>query len=206
MNRKKIDKLATFFEEISGDTEEVFLLFADLCGSTEYKADCVQQGQPELLWISRQLIFLQRAADIIKRYGGEVVKTIGDEVFAYFHNSVNPEGILKSAIEIVQSFDGLKSFTGKSKINAKISIDFGSTYNGAIIQSTPFDPIGVPVDRCARLNSAASAKTIVFSKEFLNRLSSSTDIAVNYQSRYGYKQESADFKGLGKTTFYRINC
>jgi len=205
MSRKtKIWKLIPLFEDLFGKTEEIFLLFADLCGSTEFKKKCADTDQPELVWISRQLVFLQRAAEIIQKYDGKIVKTIGDEVFAYFSSSTNPEQILKCAIEIIQSFDNLQSFKGKSKINAKISVDFGPTYNGSITGSIPFDPIGLPVDRCARLNSEAKQNEIVFSKDFLANLNSHNQGIINYQDRYGYKQDSIELKGLGKIDIYKI--
>ena len=203
-HKKNINAVLSFYEAICGDTEDIFLLFADLCGSTEYKKNCTIQGQPVFVWITRQLIFLKRTADIIKKYKGIVVKTIGDAVFAYFSAETNPNDVLKCAVEIIQSFDNLRSFKERSKIKVKISVDFGSTYNGSIVSSTPFDPIGLPADRCARLISKANNDEVVFSKNFFDKLNTSNNDGVNYEDKYGYKQHSANFKGLGDMGFYKI--
>lgn len=203
-NKKKIVKLLPIFEQRFGQPEEIYLLFADLCGSTEFKKNCLDTEQPELVWISRQLIFLERAAEIINKYEGNFVKTIGDEVFAYFDKSKEPGRILKCTIEVIQSFDNLKIYVGKSKINAKISIDFGPTYNGSISESIPFDPIGLPVDRCARLNSIAASNEIIFSQSFCDRLTSTDPANVSHEKLYGYKKHDIDVKGLGRINCYKI--
>lgn len=107
--QRKVELLPQLVESIVSDTADVFLLFVDLCGSTLYKRKCIQQKQPDLTWIFRQLIFLQRAADLVKKYNGIIVKTIGDELFAYFEATTYPEEIIKCAIEIIQGFGNLKS-------------------------------------------------------------------------------------------------
>lgn len=203
-NKKKIVKLLPIFEQRFGHPEERYLFFADLCGSTEFKRNCLETDQPELVWISRQLVFLERAAEIIDKYNGIIVKTIGDEIFACFDKLIEPERILRCAVEIIQSFDNLKIFTGKSKINVKISIDFGAIYNGSISENIPFDPIGLSVDRCARLNSIAITNEILFSQIFCDRLSSTNPANISYKKLYGYKKYDTDAKGLGKINYYKI--
>ncbi|MBM3252866.1 MAG: adenylate/guanylate cyclase domain-containing protein [Candidatus Omnitrophica bacterium] len=203
-NKKKIVKLLPIFEQRFGQPEEIYLLFADLCGSTEFKKNCLDTEQPELVWISRQLIFLERAAEIINKYEGNVVKTIGDEVFACFDKLKEPGKVLKCAIEVIQSFDNLKIYTGKSKINAKISIDFGPTYNGSISEAISFDPIGLSVDRCARLNSIAASNEIIFSQSFWDRLTPTDPANVSSEKLYGYKKCDIDARGLGKISCYKM--
>ena len=201
--QRKIELLPQLVESLVGDTRDVFLLFVDLCGSTEYKMYCSAQGQPDSTWILRQLIFLQGAAALVKQYRGVVVKTIGDELFAYFESTADPENVLKCAIEIIQGYENLKAYQGKARLVARVSLDVGLTYNGSIIASVPFDPIGSPVDRCARLNSIAKNNEIVFSEDFLaaieNKLSPQ-----GFKSKYGYKTYSKKVKGFGKIKFYSI--
>ena len=180
--QEKVELLPNIVESLIGDTADLYLLFIDLCGSTEYKQHCIISKQPDLIWIFRQLIFLERSAKIIKKYDGKVVKTIGDEVFAYFEVSTEPEYVLKCAIEIIQSFDNLKAFNGISKIEAKASIDFGLTYNGSIVDSVSFDPIGLPVDRCARLNSIAVNNQIIFSEVFFD-LANTKSSTANFKNK-----------------------
>lgn len=201
--QRKVELLPQLVESIVADTADVFLFFVDLCGSTLYKQNCIAQGQPDLTWIFRQLIFLQRAADLVKKYNGVIVKTIGDELFAYFEATTSPEEVLKCAIEVVQSFENLKSYQGVSRIDAKASIDVGLTYNGTIDNSQRFDPIGSAVDRCARLNSVAGKNEIVFSEDFLNSVESAMPSG-KFKSKYGYRTRRENLKGFGKIKCFSI--
>lgn len=202
---KTTENFLKLSESLVSDSADVFLFFSDLVGSTEYKNSLILQDIPDIVWISRQLIFLKRCADIIKRYNGINVKTIGDEIFSYFEATTDPFSIIKCSVEILQSFDNIRTFKGKSKIKAKISIDFGLTYNGSIDKLIPFDPIGVPVDRCSRLNSLANENEIIFSNEFMDILKSK-----NHKSRIDEKFNIStlenDLKGLGKIKYYKINA
>lgn len=200
---KKVELLPQLLESVVGDCADVFLLLVDLCGSTQFKQNCIDSGQPDFIWISRQLIFLQRTAQNIKNMSGVVVKTIGDSVFAFFEATTDPEIVLKCAIETIQGYETLKSFKGPSKIRAKASIDFGSTYNGSIVGSVLFDPIGLPVDRCARLNSVAENNEIVFSEDFL-LVAKERCPGKDFKSKYGYSEFMCDMKGIGETKYFKI--
>lgn len=201
--QQKVQLLPDIFESIVGDSADVFIVFVDLCGSTEYKQACIESDQPDLNWICRQLIFLGRAADNIKKHEGVVVKTIGDEIFAFFEATTDPEIVLKCSIEIIQGYGNLKAYKGPSKIEAKASIDFGSTYNGSIVESVEFDPIGLPVDRCARLNALAKKNEILFSRDFL-KIAEAWSSAKEFNTKYGYDTHNENLKGIGKTEYYRI--
>ena len=203
--QQKVQLLPDIIESIVGDSADVFILSVDLCGSTEYKQNCIDLKQPDFTWISRQLIFLQRASMIIEKHEGVVVKTIGDEILAFFEATTDPEVVLKCAIEIIQGYDNLNAFKGPSKIEAKASIDFGSTYNGSIVDSVEFDPIGLPVDRCARLNSLAKKNQILFSKDFL-AVAEEKSSAKDLKAKYAYESYVENLKGIGKTKYFSITA
>jgi class 3 adenylate cyclase len=200
---KAITGLVELSEALVSDTSDIFLLFADLIGSTEYKHFLVSQGLPDIIWIQRQLLFLQRTATIINKCGGNVVKTIGDEVFAYFDAGSDPFSILDCATQINKAFENLKAYSGKSKIEAKVSVDFGSTYNGSIDSKIKFDPIGVSVDRCARLNSKANCSEILLSNSFYEILVlKKPETEIN--KMYSCTKTQENLKGLGNTIYYCI--
>lgn len=203
--QQKVQLLPDIIESIVGDSADVFILSVDLCDSTEYKQNCIDLKQPDFTWISRQLIFLQRASMIIEKHEGVVVKTIGDEILAFFEATTDPEVVLKCAIEIIQGYDNLNAFKGPSKIEAKASLDFGSTYNGSIVDSVEFDPIGLPVDRCARLNSLAKKNQILFSKDFL-AVAEEKSSAEELKAKYAYESYVENLKGIGKTKYFSITA
>jgi len=204
MKRKqKVELLQQLVESVVGDIADVYVFFVDLCGSTEYKQNCIDLKQPDLTWMFRQLIFLQRAAEIITKHEGVVVKTIGDEIFAFFYATTYPESVLKCAIEIIQGYENLKAYKGPSKIEVKASIDFGSTYNGSIVDSVKFNPIGLPVDRCARLNSLANKNEILFSQDFLS-LAEEKYTGKGFRTKYGIETFTENMKGIGETKYFKI--
>jgi len=198
-------------EMLVSDSADVYLLFVSLSGCTTYKYDLFTQGQPDIIWISRQLVFLNRSADIVKKYNGVIVKTIengiaGDNgIFVYFEAATNPFDILNCGIEIIQSFDDLKTYKGKSKIKTRISIDFGETYNGTISKSIPFDPIGLPVERCTWLNFITGPNQIIFSDEFLKRLATRKSLE-EIRQKYGITSKEAELRGLGNVMFHIYRC
>jgi len=196
----KLELLPDFLESLVGDPADVFILLVDLCGSTKFKQNCIVSGQPDMTWIFRQLFFLKRAAEIIGKHSGTVVKTIGDEIIAIFEATSDPETVLKCAIELLQAFQNQKIFRGPSKIEAKASIDFGETYNGEIVDKVRFDPIGLPVDRCARLNSIASPNEILLSVDFVEL----SKPMKKFKSKYGNKKRRANLKGIGDTVYFSI--
>ena len=201
--REKVELLEELLESIVGDAADVFIVFVDLCGSSDYKKNCISLRQPDLVWISRQLIFLQRAAEIIGKYEGTVVKTIGDEIFAFFEATTDPENVLKCVVEVIQGYENLRAYKGSSKIEAKASIDYGETYNGSITDGVPFDPIGLPVDRCSRLNALAKNNEILFSKDFLS-IAEAKSSAEYFETKYGYDAHADNLKGIGETEYFRI--
>jgi class 3 adenylate cyclase len=203
--KRDIGKLVSLAENVVSDTADLFLLFADLAGSTEYKNNLREQGIPDILWVMRQLTFLQRAAEITSKHDGNVIKTIGDEIFVSFDVTTPPEKVLACGIEIIQAFGNIKSFSGNSKIEAKISIDFGLTYNGALSRTGLFDPIGLPVDRCARLNSQTVKNEISFSEDFLDVLATDGTRQM-ILDKYGANAFSEELKGLGSVNYWKIKA
>lgn len=212
MNRaRKIQALPQLVDTLVAESRTVYVFFADLCGSTQYKQNCKDQGQPDINWIIRQNVFLQRCADLVKKYDGVFVKTIGDEIFAYFEDTVDSENVLKCGIEIIQSFDNLRAYQDQSKIEAKVSIDIGETYNGAILDNVPYDPIGSPVDRCARLNDLAGNNEIICSSVFFD-----TMLGQDYKEdflridelsqKYGFEYHEADLQGFASSGYFSMTA
>ena len=173
-----------------------------MSGSTEFKQTIILNGLPDTIWIHRQLTFLNRVATLIQRYGGSVVKTIGDEVFGFFDATVDPNSAFLCAVEAIKICRNLKSYTNKSRIEAKASLDVGLTYNGSLSETAPYDPIGTPVDRCARLNSLAVRNEIVMSDDFLTTLSDSYN-KVHKKFTLKIKSQTSNLKGLGRTRYHR---
>jgi class 3 adenylate cyclase len=120
---------------------------------------------------------------------------------AVFDFEISPDKILFCCLEIFNIFNELKMYNkGKFKIKSKASIDFGNCYNGSILESTSFDPIGRSVDRCARISKEAEPNSIVISDVYYDILK---DKCPNFDTRKLIKSKK-DMKGLGKVIYYKL--
>lgn len=193
-------KLAESLENLS-ESYDMYILFIDLCDSTAIKQYCIENEIPDLTWIMRLKVFLSRTAQIIQQYSGSIIKTIGDEVMATFPLKTNPSEIIKCTIEIFQTFENLKSYNkGKFKIYSKAAIDFGTCYDGQLINPNLVDPIGPAVDRCARLGKYVNKNEIIVSNDFYDLL---VENSFNF-SKYSLLTGEEDLKGLGIVKYYKL--
>jgi class 3 adenylate cyclase len=200
-NLGRIEALTESLEALS-ESVELYILFIDLCNSTAIKEFCRESALPDSLWITRQKVFLGRCATIVRQYGGQVVKTIGDEVMSTFDSGSDPRSIVRCCIEVFQRFQGLRSYDkGLFKITAKASIDFGLCYDGSIDDSSRIDPIGTCVDRCARLNKQAQPVQVCLSADFRARLGN----AVMSVEGIGLTSASANLAGLGFIEYFVLD-
>ncbi|TGL55268.1 adenylate/guanylate cyclase domain-containing protein [Leptospira wolffii] len=198
---ERVEKLSETLEVLSSEYD-LYILFIDLCDSTSFKKYCLDNSMPPFIWISRQMVFLSRTANVISRYNGTIVKTIGDEVMATFPTDVHVETIFKCCREVFQLFDNLKAFNKiPFKIEAKASLDFGTCFDGRIIDTAFVDPIGTAVDRCARMSKHASANSVVISPD-LRQICVEQDFQLESEI---ITEIEDDLKGLGKTKIYKIN-
>jgi class 3 adenylate cyclase len=204
MKGRILNRVGSLSESIESLAEafDLYILFIDLCDSTQIKQFCLENQIPDSIWITRQMIFLSRTGKIIQSYGGKVIKTIGDEVMANFDVGVNPFQIIRCCLEVFQTFQNLRSYNkGPFIIDAKAAIDYGACYDGHVV-GTPktIDPIGTCVDRCARIGKFASKKEIVFSQDFKEVL----DERHIQLDRYKLEVKEEELKGLGRVKFYKV--
>jgi class 3 adenylate cyclase len=196
----KVELLSDSIESLSR-TFDLYILFIDLCDSTRIKQFCLENQIPDSVWIIRQMIFLSRTSTIIQSYGGQVIKTIGDEVMSVFDITKDPPQILKCCFDVFQSFHNLKGYNkGTFIINAKAAIDYGTCYDGHLFGTSSIDPIGSCVDRCARISKHAGKSQIVFSDDFKSVLD---EKAVDL-TPYKIETLNEEFKGLGQVLFHRL--
>jgi len=200
--RKNIAVLGQIYEDLADDSVPLHIVFVDLCGSTEYKQLLIEQDLPHSIWLHRQLIFLQTVYKHVTAHGGTVVKTIGDEVMCTFDYSQPGEEIVHTLVELHCILAKLIAWTGKAKMRAKISLDYGETINCSLAKDT-YDPLGLCVDRCARLNKEAGPDEIVFSAEFNQRLHKKDKVGI-HQAIKEVQKHSTELRGIGIVGYYRV--
>ena len=134
----------------SGGHVEKAIGFFDLVGSTQRKMD---EGHRNGTIAALQHNAL--CAGVGSRFGGEVVKSLGDGVFMTFASS---RDAMLAALNINAGFD---RFTD---LETKIGLTVGSIERLTVLDQPDFS--GAAVDRCARLQAKAAPGEIVVDEPF----------------------------------------
>lgn len=145
------------------------VMFADLVGSTEFKA----QHPAEEDWLPRLCKFLLGVTRIVEA-DGRVVKYIGDEVMGVFEGDNAPLAAEQAAERILQFCEQLPN----EGMRVKLALDYGEVNLLDFSQTAArrsrkhrpalhaSDPNGLVVDRCARLMSESVAGAVLCSAQF----------------------------------------
>ena len=153
-----------YLVEFSTNTHSYCVGLVDMVDSTKISAKI---GPAK---ISRYYqIFLNSMSRILGRFGGFVIKNVGDSLFYYFpESSKNSKYGLMSCIEaslaMIESHDIISDRLhneGLPAIDYRVSADYGSV---VIMNSNAFnslDMIGPPVNMCSKINRSASKNGIV---------------------------------------------
>ncbi|MDI9348230.1 MAG: adenylate/guanylate cyclase domain-containing protein [Methylacidiphilales bacterium] len=129
------------------------ILFADITGSTKLYDTYGNQIAESIISIS-----LSKVKDIIKKYNGTVIKTIGDEVMCSFESG---NEALDSAAAIHLTFNDHKVLD-KYTISFKIGADYGE-----VIMSDN-DLFGNAVNIASRMTSIARSSQTIYSESLYN--------------------------------------
>lgn len=168
MNPTEIIKSSKIAEEILAairHKEKCTVMFVDLVGSTEFKAN----NPDEFVWLKRLAIFLDTITQIIEP-NGRVVKYIGDEIMAVFDGE-------DKLTQVVHTCENILEFCAKSPLDFRVKIgveygnvsliSFGSNSSSKRNKTNiPADPQGIVVDKCARIMHKALPNTIICSDGF----------------------------------------
>jgi len=107
-------------------------------------------------------IFLNSMNSIIRRFGGKVVKNVGDSLLYYFPNtsSLNNKQAFIDLLDCGSAMLGANEIINKKlleahlpPLNYKISADYGSVMIAHTVGSCDDDLFGSPVNMCAKINS-----------------------------------------------------
>ncbi len=135
--------------DLSPADDKIAILFADLAGSSALYR---QLGDATAKECIDQL--LNTLVALAERYGGQLIKSIGDEVMLRFSNA---ENAAISAIKIQEQAATLG-----------FAMRIGMSYGVAVIE--PHDVFGDTVNQAAFLTSMALARQIVIAEETVNCL------------------------------------
>jgi len=158
--KQQEDILLKFSEHTQNDCVGVI----DMKDSTKISAELSGEDVTKLYEI-----FLNFMAKIVRKYNGEVIKTIGDALLFRFPN-VDPskpkvmKNILECCLAMIESHGKLKEqlqAENMPELNYKVSVTYGSVKVAQSTTSNVSDIFGPTVNRCFKINSLCPENSIV---------------------------------------------
>ncbi len=157
-NENWLKKYGQAGQAFADGTESVAILFADLVGSTAFK-----HGRTAIDGIKKSYNHNTMAEGVIEsaKWGGEVVKFLGDGVMAFFggdHRSAmaNALGAANEFVEKLNEYNaGVPENDWAHRIQTRVGISFGPVWMMKFKHSDCDDPQGPNVDFAARLGAIA---------------------------------------------------
>jgi class 3 adenylate cyclase len=149
----------------SGNTQTYCVGLVDIIDSTKI---CAQMNVEK---ISRYYeIFLNSMSKILSRFGGVVLKNIGDCLVYYFPETSksNKEFGFMSILECSLAMSEYHNIISKKMreeklppIDYRISADYGSVVLMKSNNSSSIDMVGPPVNMCSKINKVAAMNDVV---------------------------------------------
>ncbi len=141
----------------------------DIVNSTQISASL---SQPKLSKYYE--IFLNSMAQIVEKFGGFVIKNIGDSLLFYFpdssksSNSYDFKNCLECGLTMIEEHENINKILKKEKLpplNYRISADYGEVSIMKTNGSSNIDVFGTPVNMCTKINHGATKNSIVIGSD-----------------------------------------
>ena len=151
--------------EFSSKTENYCIGLVDMVDSTKISA--------RIGWARTARyyeIFLNSMSEILKKFGGLVIKNVGDCLLYYFPESSKPErkfgfmSCLECSLTMIENREYLCEFLSKEglpPVDYRVSADYGSVIIMKSNGTSMLDMIGPPVNMCSKINHFAKKNEIV---------------------------------------------
>src|SRR5712692_1874871 len=147
--------------EPPGERRHLTILFCDLVGSTSMAA----QVDPEE-WRATVAGYQHAAAEAMTRFGGEVVRYVGDGVMAFFGYPVahdnDAERAVRAGLAILDAIAHLNEQPGHAKLAVRIGINSGLVVVG-VGAGAALDAYGDAANIAARVRAVADPNTVMIS-------------------------------------------
>ena len=142
-------------------------------------------------------IFLNSMARIVEKFGGFVIKNIGDSLLYYFpessktmsqHSFIN---CIECGLKMIDEHKNINKMLQKEKLpllNYRISADYGNVTIMKTNYSSSIDVFGTPVNMCTKINRVAAKNGIVIGSDLYQMVKKFND--------YRYKMINSCSVGL----------
>jgi class 3 adenylate cyclase len=150
---------------LAGERKWLALVFSDVRGFTAFS-----ENRDPALVIERLNEVLALEADVVRRYGGDVDKFVGDAMFAWFSGPDRCRHAIDAAVEILSGLH--QRFAAKAGTEIGFGIHVGEVVVGSMGSQDRRDytAIGRSVNLAARLCSAAKSGQILVSEAVATEL------------------------------------
>jgi len=172
----------------------------DIVNSTQISASLTQHKLSKYYEV-----FLNSMAQIIEKFGGFVIKNIGDSLLFYFPDSSKSsksydfKNCLECGLTMIEEHENINNILKKEKLpslNYRISADYGEVSIMKTNGSSNIDVFGTPVNMCTKINHGAPKNSIVIGSD-LYRTAKKLD-SYSYQMINSYS--------VGMKFMYPIYC
>ncbi len=165
MDRENLTiKNSDYMVAFSGLSKSYCVGIVDMVNSTKISSE-----MNEIAWCKYYEIFLNSMAKILPRFGGAVIKNLGDSLLYYFPESSRAikygfMSCIECSLSMIDEHDviceNLKK-EGLPCLNYRVSTDYGRVVIMKSNNSSSPDLIGPPVNMCAKINHAATTNGAV---------------------------------------------
>jgi two-component system, OmpR family, response regulator ChvI len=183
-------------EEISflNESDSYCVCFIDMIGSTKVISQIATVPDKIRKYYS---IFLNSMSAIIKKYGGIIIKNIGDSLIFYFPKTSDYTNrsafwnVIDCCVTMMAAYKFVNlemSKMGLPPVNYRISADYGKAIIAKSASSQTYDLFGPVLDLCSKINSRAPPNGMVIGNDLYQVLKSFlTSSTSSFADDYNFK-------------------
>jgi adenylate cyclase len=145
----------------AGERRVMTLFFSDIRGFTTFSE---RRSPEDVISMLNRCLSLQ--ADLVRKFGGDVDKYVGDAVFAHFAGSDMVLNAIRCGVEIHRALDAMYASSSEEPLAVGIGLVTGEAILGSIGSADRLDytAIGSNVNLSARLCERAKAREILMNE------------------------------------------
>jgi CheY-like chemotaxis protein len=177
--RRNLTTTTAITEEISflSNSNSYCVCFIDMIDSTKIIAQIAIPDKVRKYYS----IFLNSMSALIKKFGGSIIKNLGDSLVFYFPKTCNSanrsafKDVIECGITMMAAFKVINSKMSQMQlpnVNYRISADYGSSVIARCANSQAYDLYGHTMNICAKINSKAPPNGMVIGDDLYEILSS----------------------------------
>lgn len=154
----------------SGQSESYCVGMVDMVNSTKITHQMNHEKMSQYYQI-----FLNSMGKVLGRFGGVVIKNIGDSLLYYFPESSKPKrkygfmSCLEANLSMIEEHTVISNQLlehGLPALNYRVSTDYGSCILMKSNSSAIMDMVGPPMNMCSKINRSAAVNGIIIGSDF----------------------------------------